>query len=88
MSIRVVHGHHRGATALVLATWLLCNVPLAHANESGGAGEPDEGWKKVVNYARCAFAVFVATTPVQWAGAMLDCGRQFLDEPPLGAGGW
>ena len=82
-----VHPLTRHSARLALALWLL-SAPLAHAADGGDAGDPDEGWKKVVSYARCAFAVFVATSPVQWAGAILDCGRQFLDEPPLGAGGW
>lgn len=73
--------------ALFALLSMLSTNAVAHAADADGSGEPDEGWRKVLAYGRCAFAVFSAVTPVQWAAAALDCGRLYLDEPPIGEGG-
>lgn len=76
----------RMPAALVLFA-LLAMSPAAGAADPDWPGETDEGWRKVIAYARCALEVFGAVSPAQWTGAILDCGRQFLDEPPVGVGG-
>ena len=76
------------APAVLAMLALLALAPMAAAAGPDSPGETtDNGWKKMVAYARCAFEVFSAATPAQWAGAILDCGKQFLDEPPIGIGG-
>ena len=66
---------------------LLATTAVAGAADPDWPDDTDNGWKKVIAYGRCAFEVFSALSPAQWAGAVLDCGKQFLDEPPIGVGG-
>ena len=81
----------RGAPA-VLGTLMLvaltCAAPVARAAatdrpDDGG----DEGWYKVLRYARCALLIFVAGTPASVSAAFFDCTRLYLEEPPAGGGG-
>ncbi len=62
-------------------------VPEALAADPSEPTDTAEGWKKVLAYARCAFDVFRAVTPVDWASAGFECTRLFLAEPPLTPGG-
>ena len=79
--------HPFRAPVLLALFALLAAAPMARAADPDWPGDTDEGWRKVIAYSRCAFEVFMAITPAQWTGAFLDCGRQFLDEPPIGLGG-
>lgn len=72
---------------LLMAAMLAIVPPFAHAADSATGDNTAEGWKKVVAYAGCAFGVFRAVTPVDWAGAMLACSKLFLDEPASPNGG-
>jgi len=65
---------------------LLSTSPAARAAESDAPDDTGDGWRKVLSYGRCAFGVFTAVSPVQWTSALLDCGKLFLDEPPIGGG--
>ncbi len=71
------------APALLTLLILLAVAPNARATDGDWADETDEGWKKVLSYGRCALLVFRAVSPAQWTAAFVDCGRLFLDEPPL-----
>ena len=73
--------------AMLALVTLLALAPAARATDGDGPGSVDEGWKKVVAYARCAFEMFIASTPAQWTVAILDCSKQYLDEPRLRSGG-
>ena len=73
--------------ALLALAMLLTLAPAARATDDAGSGGVDEGWKKVIAYARCAFEMFIAATPIQWTAAILDCSKQYLDEPRLRSGG-
>lgn len=83
MLIRPVHRASRASVALALLACLAL-APTARAFE----GDPDataDGWKKVFSYARCAFEIWKAITPAEWATAFFDCGRTIMDEPAPGA---
>lgn len=83
MSIRFIRRAPRAPAFLALLL-LLSVVPATRAAESNT--EPTaEGWRKVLAYARCAFEVFKAVTPVDWGTAFLDCSRTILDESSPGA---
>ena len=69
---------------LALAVALLA-APARAADP--GDGQTDEGWKKVLAYARCAINVFRAVSPTDWMVATIDCGRLMLDEPTYPGGG-
>src|SRR4051812_37951463 len=65
---------------VVLGTIVLLGLagiaPVARAApEPDGNGE--YGWKNVVNYARCALLVFIASTPSSWSIAFFDCTRTY-----------
>ena len=79
--------HRSRARACLALMTLLAIAPTAGAADPDAPAETDEGWRKVIAYGRCAFEVFTAVSPVQWTAAFLDCGKQFLDEPPIGVGG-
>ncbi len=70
----------RASALFALLLWL-CVAPAARAADDG---ETADGWRKVFAYARCAFAVFKAITPVDWGTAFFDCGRTYMDEPSSG----
>jgi hypothetical protein len=76
-----------GALAMLTLLLLLVAVPAARAADPDAPGDGTEGWKKVVSYARCAFLVFVAVTPTDWAVAVSDCARLYAEEPPAPGGG-
>ncbi len=84
-----IQSNRRRCSPVVLALLAasLAIAPVAGAADPDWPGETDEGWRKVLSYGRCAFEVFSAVTPAQWAGALLDCGKLFIDEPPIGVGG-
>lgn len=75
----------RHAPALLALALSLAFAPSARATEAEPADSTEDGWKKVLAYGRCAFSVFKAVTPTEWASAFFDCGRTFLDEPSAGA---
>ena len=72
----------RRATALVLAAMLTLSAPVAHAADPDVPTDSIAGWQKMYAYARCAFEVFRAVSPIDWAAAMFDCTGMFLAEPP------
>ena len=76
-----------GVLVLLMAAMLAIVPPSAHAADSASGGNTAEGWKKVVAYAGCAFSVFRAVTPADWAVAIMDCSKLFLDEPASPNGG-
>jgi len=79
--------HRSRAPALLALLALLSSAAVARAADEVGPDETGDGWRKVIAYGRCAFAVFSAVTPAQWTAAFFDCSRTFLDEPPIGVGG-
>ena len=83
-----IHRQRRRARvpAILAFLTLLATTAVGHAAEPASPEETGDGWRKVVSYGRCAFAVFAAVSPVQWIGAFFDCGKLFLDEPPIGGG--
>jgi len=83
-----IHRQRRRARvpAILAFLTLLATTAVVHAAETDSPDETGDGWRKVVSYGRCAFAVFTAVSPVQWTAAFLDCGKLFLDEPPIGGG--
>lgn len=80
-------GRNHGVFVLFAAAMLAIVPPSAHAAGSTADGNTAEGWKKVIAYAGCAFSVFRAITPVDWAGAILTCSKLFADEPASPIGG-
>ena len=76
-----------GALASLMLLALLIAAPAARAAEPDVPPDTADGWKKVVSYARCAFLVFVATSPTDWATAFFDCSRTFAAEPAAPGGG-
>lgn len=76
-----------GALAMLTLLFLLMVAPAARAADPDTSSDGADGWKKVVAYARCAFLVFAATTPTDWAVAVTDCTRLYLAEPPAPGGG-
>jgi hypothetical protein len=83
-----IHRKRRRSCVPAVLTFLalLSTTAVVHAGELDAPDETGDGWRKVIAYGRCAFAVFTAVSPVQWTAAFLDCGKLFLDEPPLGGG--
>ena len=75
-----------GSTATLVAIALTVSL-LAPPARAASGGDTDEGWKKVVAFARCAVNVFRAVTPADWTVAFLDCTRLYLEEPALPGGG-
>jgi len=76
-----------GALAMLTLLLLLVAVPAARAADPDAPSDGADGWKKVVAYARCAFLVFAAATPTDWAVAITDCTHLYLEEPPAPGGG-
>ncbi len=66
---------------------LLSLTPSAVAFADEPLGDAEESWKKVLAYAGCAIGIFVAVTPVQWGAALVNCAKQYVDEPRLTVGG-
>jgi len=86
MTTRSIRSAHRALATLTLV--LVLGLVLARgARAADGDGQTDEGWKKVLAFARCALNVFRAVTPTDWAVATLDCGRLMIDEPSNYPGG-
>jgi hypothetical protein len=81
MITRSIRGAPVALVALVLAA-SLCAQPARAADGE----ETDDGWKKVLKYARCAFNVFHAVTPTDWMVAAVDCGRLMMEEPAAPGG--
>ena len=80
-------GGARGALVPLMLLVLLIVAPAARAADPDAPTDTADGWKNVVSYARCAFLVFVATTPTSWATAFFDCTRTFVAEPAAPGGG-
>ena len=76
-----------GALAMLTLLLLLVVAPATRAADPDAPGDGADGWRKLVAYGRCAFLVFIATTPTDWAIAIGDCTRLFLEEPPTPGGG-
>jgi len=74
----------RHVTALLSLWAFLAFAPCALAADPDGLDDTGDGWRKVIAYARCALNIAVAVTPPQWAAALLDCGRLYVNEPPMG----
>jgi hypothetical protein len=70
-----------------IAALLLCLSLAVPARAASEDPTDPTGWRKALAYARCAFELWRAVTPVEVAAALFDCGRMLLDEPVLGAGG-
>ncbi|MEQ1831522.1 MAG: hypothetical protein ABL977_00600 [Candidatus Eisenbacteria bacterium] len=83
----MLHRRKQAALVLLAAAMFAVVPPAARAAEPEAGGVTAEGWKKVVAYAGCAFAVFRALTPADWATAALTCTKLYLDEPGAPAGG-
>lgn len=81
MSNRSTRGTPRAAAGILVVV-MLGLVPLAHAADPDVPSDTADGWRKVVSYSQCAFAVYRAITPLDWAGAVFECTRLFLAEPP------
>ena len=78
------------AALAALALAALLTVPSARAAgepAEGGSDQEADGWKKVFSFGHCAANVFRAVTPADWAVAVFDCTRLFLEESPLPGGG-
>jgi hypothetical protein len=76
-----------GAFAMLTLLLLLVAAPAARAADPDAPSDGANGWKKVIAYARCAFLTFAAVTPAEWAVAISDCTRLYLDESPAPGGG-
>ena len=85
MSTRRIRGAP-GALAVLMLFASLVAPPVRAAGDASGSGDADEGWKKVVAYAHCAFSVFRAVTPLDWSAALLTCTRLFMEEPSVPGG--
>jgi len=76
----------RGRPAAIVTLALVLSMCVQPARAAGG-DDTDEGWKKVLSFARCALNVFRAMTPTDWMVATLDCGRLMMEEPTYPGGG-
>jgi len=85
MTTRRIRGAPGALAMLTLLAYLV--AAPAHAGVASASGDGDEGYKKVIAYGHCAVTVFLAVTPYQWVVSLLDCARQFMDEPPIPWGG-
>ena len=74
-----------GALAIGCLLALLLVSPAVRAAEPDAPYDTADGWRKVVAYAHCAFLVFIAATPGDWAAAIFDCTRLYASESPAGA---
>lgn len=70
------------AFAGLVVVMMLGLAPLAHAADPDVPSDTAEGWRKVLSYSQCAFAIYRAVTPLDWAGAVFECTRLFMAEPP------
>ena len=81
--------HRRlGGALLVALLTFAAPAPNALASDADWPDDAEDGWRKVLAYARCTLLVATAITPPQWAGAILDCTRLYLSESSVTAGGW
>lgn len=88
MITRSIRGRPGAGVPAALVMFALVAALLAapaRAADPGG-GQTDDGWKKVLAFARCALNVFRAVTPTDWMVATIDCGRLMLDEPTYPGG--
>jgi hypothetical protein len=85
MITRSIRGAPAAIVTLSLAAALLVPAGQAFA-DSGVEDGAEDGWKKVLQFARCAVHVFRAVTPADWSIAFLDCGRLMMEEPTLPGG--
>ena len=76
-----------GALAMLTLLLLLVVAPAARAADPDAPPDTADGWRKVIAYARCAFLVFAAATPTDWAAAISDCTRLYVEESPAPGGG-
>ena len=76
----------RGVAAVLAILTLTASFLVAPARAAAG-DDADDGWKKVLSFARCAINVFRAITPTDWMIATIDCGRLMIDEPTYPGGG-
>lgn len=79
----------RGVPAAIVTLSLAAALLIPAGQAVAGSGEEDGveyGWKKVLQFARCAVHVFRAVTPADWSVAFLDCGRLMMEEPTLPGG--
>ena len=82
MTTRRIRGAPGALATLALLALVL--VAPARAADSAEDGDTEDGWKKVIAYARCAFNVFRAVGPTGWSVAFFDCTRLYMSEPPGG----
>ena len=89
MSTRSIRGGpgFAGYRIPVVALSLVAALHASPARASDTDSGTEDGWKKVLAFARCAAHVFRAVTPVDWTVAFLDCGRLFMEERPYPGGG-
>ena len=85
MLIRRIRGAPRSLATIVLL--VACLAAPARAFDAGPLDDADEGWKKVLAYARCEMMVFAAVFPGGAVAAFFDCERTFEAEPPINWGG-
>lgn len=87
MITRLNRGSRGGARSNVLAALALAALLTVPPARAAGDDQTPDGWKKVLSFGHCAVNVFRAVTPADWAIAVFDCTRLFLEEPPLPGGG-
>jgi hypothetical protein len=75
-----------GCPAVIVTLSLIAALHASPARAEV-SDDTEDGWKKVLAFARCAAHVFRAITPVDWTVAFLDCGRLYMEEPPVPGGG-
>ena len=85
MIIRRIRGAPRALALLTLLALLV--VAPVRAFQPVPVGDTADGWKKVLEYARCAVLVYTAVVPAAVIGAILACHATFEAEPPINWGG-
>ncbi len=65
----------------LFAAALLAIAQPAPSRAAGTAAD-EEGLGRLMRYAACALATFIARTPEQMGQAMIGCGLIYLDELP------
>jgi hypothetical protein len=85
MLIHRIRGAPRALATIVLL--VACLAAPARALDARPLDDTEEGWKKVVAYARCALIVFAAVFPGGAVAAFFGCERTFEAEPPINWGG-
>src|SRR5437660_916133 len=62
-------------------------APPARALDPVPYDGTEDGWGKMIAYARCAFLVFTAVEPTGWTAAFFDCQSTYAAESVTARGG-